>query len=927
VLALAFAAIPVSGSAHAKSPGPAAPAAAIEAASAEPSVVRDGVRVGLESGMPRALYHVNFAVDPADPETMARQYLRANRTLLRLDSEGLDDLVVRHTRRGLAGATVRFEQRHQGVPVLASDIAVTISHNRVTFVSNGYEPGISLASVIPAVLEEDARRAALDRVGVQGDLAFEATRLVVVPEGKTARLAWQVKFVPSGTPPGDWEVLVDAATGEIVRVADTALYVDGSGFVFDPDPLSTALATYGSAGYVDGSDATTAQLDAARATRTLLDITDLGGGTYKLQGPYATIVDVEAPLKGLFTQAGTTFNFNRAADAFEAVHTYYHVDQIMRHINVTLGIPLVPYQYAGGVRFDPHGLSGADNSHYTSSNGVIAFGEGGVDDAEDADVVVHELGHGIHDWLTAGGLSQVNGLSEGLGDYVAQSYSRSFGQWSSSDAPYHWVFNWDGHNPFWPGRITNYSATYPGGLVNQVHTDGQIWATCLMRIWDDVGRNRTDAAVFEGIAMTNSSSNQNDAAAAVLQAAVDMGYTPTEINSFVTNFQLTGYDVSIGVDYASHALVGDECAAGHGDANGIAEPGEEITLAVTIEAATTAQTGVTGVLTTTTPGVTIVDDTATWPDLTAGVPTASNAPHFLVRIADTVTCPSTIDFDLSVTSNEGGPYPGSFSRSVGEALTPAGLPLAIPDNVAAGATSALAVSQNVTLSDVNVRVQIQHTYVGDLQIKIRSPLGTEVQLLDRPGVPPGTFGCGDDNMDVTFDDAGSVNLETHCAGATPWYSGVGLPTSALSAFNGQASQGNWVLTVADRAGQDVGSVIGWELITTPPLVGACDPCPTLTGVPLGADAAAFRLEANNPNPFSPRTEIRFNLARAGHATLRVFDAAGREVRTLVDGALPAGPHAVAWDGTDGAHRVASGVYFYRLTSEGESAIRRMQLVR
>ncbi len=734
-------------------------------------------------------------------------------------------------------------------------------------------------------------------------------------------------MVPSVSPTGDWEVLVDAATGEIFRVADNALYVDGSGSVFDPDPLSTALATYGSPGYTDGNDATTAQLDAARATRTLPGITDIGGGTYKLQGPYAVIVDTEAPNKGLFTQASTTFNFDRSADAFEAAHTYFHVDQIMRHINVTLGIPLTPYQYAGGVRFDPSGLSGADNSHYTSSNGVIAFGEGGVDDAEDADVVIHELGHGIHDWLTAGGLSQVNGLSEGLGDYVAQSYSRSLGQWSTSDAQYHWVFNWDGHNPFWAGRITNYGALYPGGLVNQVHTDGQIWATCLMRIWDDVGRNRTDAAVFEGIATTNSASSQNDAAQAVLQAAVGLGYTQTEINSFVTNFQQTGYDVSVGIDYVSDAIVVDDCAAGHGDANGIVEPGEDVTVSVTIKATAMNHTGVTGVLTSSTPGVTILDGTATWPNLTVGVATTSDAPHFVARIAENVPCFSTIDFDLTVSSNEGGPYPGSFGRAVGQSLVPQGLPLSIPDNVPLGATSTLSVSQDTPITDVDVHVQIQHTWVGDLFIKIRSPLGTEVVLLDRPGVPPGTFGCGDDDMDITFDDASGFDPETHCVGTTPWYSGVAQPKQPLSAFNAQSTLGNWVLTVSDLAGQDVGSVLDWDLMTTPALAGACDACPSLTGVSFGAGATALRLEPNHPNPFSPSTEIRFQLARPGRATLRVFDVGGREVRTLVDGEFPAGAHSVVWDGTDGAHRVASGVYFYQLSSGAESAIRRMQLVR
>ena len=58
-------------------------------------------------------------------------------------------------------------------------------------------------------------------------------------------------------------------------------------------------------------------------------------------------------------------------------------------------------------------------------------------------------------------------------------------------------------------------------------------------------------------------------------------------------------------------------------------------------------------------------------------------------------------------------------------------PISIPDNNTTGVTSTLSVGTNLTLTDVNVLVQMTHTYVGDMFIKLRSPLGTEVTLLDR----------------------------------------------------------------------------------------------------------------------------------------------------------------------------------------------------
>ena len=63
------------------------------------------------------------------------------------------------------------------------------------------------------------------------------------------------------------------------------------------------------------------------------------------------------------------------------------------------------------------------------------------------------------------------------------------------------------------------------------------------------------------------------------------------------------------------------------------------------------------------------------------------------------------------------------------------------------------------------------------------------------------------------------------------------------------------------------------------------------------------------------TSLAFDLPRAGRATLVVFDVAGRRVKGLIDGEMPAGRHAVNWDATDDAgQRVAPGVYFYRLTT-------------
>jgi hypothetical protein len=88
------------------------------------------------------------------------------------------------------------------------------------------------------------------------------------------------------------------------------------------------------------------------------------------------------------------------------------------------------------------------------------------------------------------------------------------------------------------------------------------------------------------------------------------------------------------------------------------------------------------------------------------------------------------------------------------------------------------------------------------------------------------------------------------------------------------------------------------------------------------------LAQNNPNPFNPKTAIRFDLSSPARARLEIFSASGRLVRTLVDAAYPAGSHHVLWDGRDDAgHAVGSGIYFYRLRAGSFSESRRMTILK
>ncbi len=104
-------------------------------------------------------------------------------------------------------------------------------------------------------------------------------------------------------------------------------------------------------------------------------------------------------------------------------------------------------------------------------------------------------------------------------------------------------------------------------------------------------------------------------------------------------------------------------------------------------------------------------------------------------------------------------------------------------------------------------------------------------------------------------------------------------------------------------------------------------------IPVATDAVEalperFALGANFPNPINPKTTLRFDMPRRAEVELAVYDVAGRRVATLIDGVMDAGHHEVVWEGRDGkGHPVSSGIYFSRLSSEGQLLTRKMLLLK
>ena len=167
-------------------------------------------------------------------------------------------------------------------------------------------------------------------------------------------------------------------------------------------------------------------------------------------------------------------------------------------------------------------------------------------------------------------------------------------------------------------------------------------------------------------------------------------------------------------------------------------------------------------------------------------------------------------------------------------------------------------------------------------------------------------------------------------GASPASAGSGYPMSGAFGSSTVAVSGT-VAAMTVPAGARTFWVRGHDVAGN---WGNASPLAlTVNGVVTGVETAGtvpsrFGLEQNWPNPFNPKTTIRYALPRTSRVDLAVYNASGEKVRTLVSGTQPAGLRSVFWDGkNDQGKSVTSGVYLYKLAAENFEASRKMVLVK
>ncbi len=470
-------------------------------ASAPPAPARPQLLAG-------SLYSAKLTGEP-----LARAFLESRAHEFHLDAPGRS-LRLSTTREGLAGTYFRFAQFQQvngeDLRVFDGEVIVLVREGDVRAVNLELRDEAHLATLEAAAPSrreaEDTARRVLE---LNDDAALKVDRVVHVDALGVANVAWRFT-VSTETPPHDWTLLLDVTTLRELERRDGVKFIDGTGYVFDANPV----ASTGNLALRDMGNANTPALEAARFLVTLPRL-DGSGFT---RGDYA---DVRTRDAGARAQSATNeFLFTRDNVGFEQANVYFHLTRAQERIQA-LGFTNVNNRVQGATV----DAQNADNSFYSPQSERLSFGLGGVDDAEDGDIVVHEYGHAIQDNQVPGwGGGDEDAMGEGFGDYLAAS----FGDALANDAGHPQladpacVGDWDGtaYSSQTPPclRRVDEDKHYPEDAEGQSHADGELWSGALWKLRAQLGADTMDRVLLESHFMLGTSSSFFTAAQALVTA-------------------------------------------------------------------------------------------------------------------------------------------------------------------------------------------------------------------------------------------------------------------------------------------------------------------------------------------------------------------------------------------------------------------------
>ncbi len=439
------------------------------------------------------------------------------RTVAGADAPRAELSMMRSTSVPGGGLIQRYSQRVGGLPVFDAEVvAVAAPSNGSDLISDSTVPGIAAPDASGAI----SSAAAIDRAGAEVGLErlrSEPSATLGIDRA-SGDLVWRV-VLPAWKPLGDFEVTLDANSGERLRVRDLVQHLTGAANIFNPNPVTTQGFSY--QGLKDRNDKDSPLLTSLRRPVSLERLTS---GKGCLKGQFADSRLGRRGKKVCKPNADFTA-LTRSKNAFEAVMAYFHVDRTRFYAD-SLGL-------SQPLRKKPQKIfSNAipdDNSFYSTADHLMVFGTGGIDDGEDADVIVHEYGHSLQDQAAPGSLNtgrQGGTMAEGYGDYMAAAMSALTTGGSPADAC---IFDWDGI-PYSPtGTCGRTAATNidvkkaERRCGKEIHCVGEVYASMLLDLRtalgnDTAGNSIMDRLVLEANFMGSRKTNYRSTGKALLAA-------------------------------------------------------------------------------------------------------------------------------------------------------------------------------------------------------------------------------------------------------------------------------------------------------------------------------------------------------------------------------------------------------------------------
>jgi len=445
---------------------------------------------GTTYGTPKEIWGFRARAGRGAPADIARRFLRVHTDLLGL--AGIrSHLTLQRVVPSLGATHLIFQQRHRQLPIYRAYVTVHVSHDRHIYLVKN--------RAVPKDFQKERGRFRLSKSAA----ARRARRTLKGPEGTARVVAVDRRWFPADEilhpayrvrvhrerPREEWIIYVNAHSGGILSQYDNLATARGRAAVFDPNPV-VALNDWRSLRSPTGRPRRPPQ--AAYASVSLTDLK----GNGRLEGRRVTTCLTPRPVK----RADEQFVFSSAEPGFLETMTYFHVDRAIRYLE-SLG-----YRGARAIFSTPLPINAAgtrqDNSWYSPGLRQLTFGTGGVDDAEDAEIVLHEFGHALQDAICPdfGQSAQAAAMGEGFGDYFAASFFAAVKP--SRLRPL--LMSWDSiadstDEPPYLRRVDTALTfeSFDHSDDADEHENGQIWSATLWDIWNALGREVADRLVID----------------------------------------------------------------------------------------------------------------------------------------------------------------------------------------------------------------------------------------------------------------------------------------------------------------------------------------------------------------------------------------------------------------------------------------------